>query len=124
MPKVDIINLILYHTGKADAPETLNGVTPAHAAECVRRACEEQGASFKEWSDGIIRHCVIPPEHPYRKLLKKRKVPQGDPLWVLGAIAYGTHSPWIVFRKIEWDGGKVELPDTLERKWIVKHGTL
>lgn len=124
MPKVDILNLILYHTGKANAPETLNGVTPAHAAARVRRACGNQGASFKEWSDGIISHCVIPPGHPYRKLLKKRKVPQGDSLRVLGAIAYGTHSPWIVFRKIVWDDGKVALPDTLERKWIVKHGKL
>lgn len=124
MPKVDVLNLIQYHTGKANAPETLNGVAPLHAAERIRASCKDQGADFKEWTSGILQHCMIPPDHPYGTLLKKRKVPAGDPLWLLGAIAYGTQSPWIVFRKIVWDDGKMELPDDLERKWLMKHGTL
>lgn len=124
MPKVDIVNLIAYHARKADAPETLHGVSPTQAAEKVRASCADQAKDFKEWSGGILRNCIIPPEHPYRALLKKRKVSESDPLWVLGAIAYGTQSPWIAIRRIVWDDGTMELPDDLERKWILKQGTL
>lgn len=124
MPKVDILNLIPYHAGKAKAPEPLNGMTPKQAADKVRESCADPGKDFKEWSKGILDHCIIPPDHPYRALLTKKKVQGDDPLWVLGAIAYGTQSPWIGFRRIEWDDGKVELPDDLERIWIVKQGTL
>lgn len=122
MPKIDIVNLIPYHSGKA--PETLSAVTPQRAAERIRAACADQGADFAEWCRGILEHCIIPSEHPYRTALKKRKVPDDDPLWVLGAIAYGTQSPWIGFRRIAWDDGTMELPDELERKWIAKQGAL
>jgi hypothetical protein len=43
---------------------------------------------------------------------------------VLGAIAYGTQSPWIAFRRIVWEDGKFAVPDELEREWILKQGTL
>lgn len=124
MPKLDIVNLIAYHAGKAEAPETLHGVSPMQAAERVRASCSEQAKDFKEWSGGILGNCIIPPEHPYRAMLKKHKVSESDPLWVLGAIAYGTQSPWIAIRRIVWEDGTTELPDDLERKWILKQGTL
>lgn len=124
MPKVDVVNLISYHARKADAPETLNSVSPKAAAERIRESCAEKAGSFDEWCLGILQHCLIPPEHPYRALLKKRKVPEKDALWVLGAIAYGTQSPWIGFRRIVWDDNSVELPDALERKWLMAQGNL
>jgi hypothetical protein len=124
MPKVDIANLIPYISGKADAPEVLNGVTPKHAVDHIRASCTDQGNDYPHWSAGILQHCIMPADHPYRALLKKREVPAGDPLWILGAIAYGTQSSWISFRRIQWEDGKVDLPDEHERNWIVKHGAL
>lgn len=124
MPKVDIVNMIPYHSRKAAEPDALNGLTPRKAAERVRESCGDKAADFDAWARGILEHCFVPAEHPYRVLLSKRKVPQDDPLWVLGAIAYGTQSPWIAFRRIVWDDGKADTPDDLERDWIQKQGTL
>lgn len=124
MPKVDIVNLIPFHTGRAKEPETLNGVSPKTAAERIRSSCAERAADFDAWCKGILTNCLIPPDHPYRAMLKKHKAPETDPLWVLGAIAYGTQSPWIGFRRIAWDDKTVELPDELERQWITKQGAI
>lgn len=124
MPKIDIVNLIPYHARTAKEPEALTGLTPRKAAERVRESCSEKGSDFRAWSRGILEHCIIPPKHPYRVLLTKRKVANDDPLWVLGAIAYGTQSPWIAFRRIVWEDGKFAVPDELEREWILKQGTL
>lgn len=122
MLKVDIANLIPYISGKADAPEVLNGVTPKHAVDRIRASCTDHGDDLPKWSAGILQHCIIPADHPYRALLKKRKVPPGDPLWILGAIAYGTQSSWISFRRIQWEDGGLDCPDELERKWLVGQG--
>lgn len=123
MPRVDVVNLIPYHAGKAQGPEALKGLSPRAAAERVRESCTEKGASYSDWAGGILQHCLIPADHPYRLLMAKRRIKGSDPLYVLGAIAYGTQSPWIVFGRIEWDDGKVDLPDELEREWL-KRGTL
>ncbi len=123
MPKIDIVNLISYHARKAGEPQTLAELSPRTAAERIRDSCREKSASYAQWARGILQHCLIPNGHPYRRLMSKRNIAKGDPLWVLGAIAYGTQSPWIAFRRIEWDDGKTDLPDELEREWL-KRGTL
>jgi hypothetical protein len=123
MPKVDIVNLIRVFARKASDIETLNGVSAQAAAEKVRASCAEQGENFEGWSTGIVEHCVIPPDHPFRALLLKRKVPLNDPLWTLGAITYGTGNPWIVFRRIRWADGQEDFPDQMEKDWTAKQSS-
>ncbi|MDD5655666.1 MAG: hypothetical protein PHF00_00230 [Elusimicrobia bacterium] len=120
MPKVDIVNLIKVFAGKASDVETLDGVSARVAAERVRASCADQDESFEKWSAGIVAHCVIPPDHPFRALLLKRKVPTDAPLRTLGAIAYGTAKPWIVFRRISWEDGRNDFPEQMEKDWNAK----
>ena len=122
MSKVDIVNLVKVFADHADGIEIMNGVLPRTAAERVRAATEKKEDSFEKWSGGIVEHCVIPPDHPYRALLLKKKIREDDALWTLGAIAYGTAKPWIVIKRIRWDDGREDLPDQLEKDWTAKQG--
>lgn len=122
MPKVDILNFVPYLSGSGDVPVPINALSPRIAVERVRSSCAEKGESLAAWSDAIVKNCIIPPDHPLRALLNSRKIAEGDPLWTLGAIAYGTKSPWVVIRRIEWDDGSVDLPDQMEREWTILGG--
>lgn len=120
MPRLDILNFINFFNKESAAPEPLNGLTAEQAAKKVRNSCKEKALNFEDWSRGILENCAIPGDHPYRTLLVKRHIPEGDPLWALGAIAYGTESPWIILRRICWDDGTEDYPEQMDRDWMLK----
>jgi len=88
------------------------------AAKKVRESCVEKAGDFETWARLIRSHCIIPPEHPFRRVLKEHGVSAEDHLWTLGAIAFGTEKPWIVIREIEWGKGEVSRPEEEERAWL------
>jgi hypothetical protein len=88
------------------------------AARKVRDSCVGKARDFEEWARLIRANCVIPPDHPFRTVLKKRRVSADDHLWTLGAIAFGTENPWIEMREIDWGRGEVSRPEEDEKAWL------
>lgn len=123
MPKIDLFNFVPYLAGSREIPEPMEQLSPRVALERVRASCSEKGDSLEAWSKTLVENCVIPSEHPFRALMNAHMVPAEDPLWTLGAIAYGTESHWVVIRRIVWDDGTSDSPDELERAWTIKGGS-
>lgn len=117
MLKVDLYNFIPVLTGKNPGPEAITGRSPEDAVKAVRRSCSNKERNCAEWSRLIKEHCRIPSDHPFVRLLKDRGIASDDPLWTLGAIAFGTETSWIVFNAIHWPDGKRDFPERLDLKW-------
>ena len=117
MFKVDLYNFIPFLTGKKLGPEAITGRNPEDAAKAIRQSCSNKESNYDEWSKLIKEHCRIPSDHPFVKLLEKHQIPSNDPLWTLGAIAFGTETSWIVFNAIHWPDGKKDCPERLDIKW-------
>jgi len=119
MIKVSIINFIPYMKERNRRFQTITNKTPAEAVNTIRNACNDKGKDVAEWTQEIKAHCIIPSSHPFRHLLESKGIPHDNPLWVLGAIAYGTETEWIVIESIKWADNTVSYPEKDHKKYVL-----
>jgi hypothetical protein len=117
MLNVDLYNFIPFLTGKKPAPEPIMGRNPEDSLEIIRQSCSNKESSCPKWSRLIREHCLMPSDHPFVRLLQSRQIPSDNPLWTLGAIAFGTETPWIVFNAIHWPDGTKDYPERFDVQW-------
>ncbi len=97
---------------------TLERVTPDRACRWIRESFAEKGSDYDAWTQLIRSHARISPVHPFRELLVRKGVLENDPLWTLGALAFGSSNPWIVIIEIQWADGERSRPEEMERRWL------
>ncbi|MEK7765288.1 MAG: hypothetical protein AAB368_03525 [bacterium] len=117
MKRIVIDNYIRVWSKRAGV-QVISEATSEGAAKKVRESCAEKAKDLETWARLIRANCVVPPDHPFRQLLKSRGVAADDHLWTLGAIAFGTENPWIAIREIEWGKGEVTKPEEEEKAWL------
>jgi len=104
--------------GKGTASRAIEADNAETVLKKVRESCAEKGTDLETWARLIRANCIIPPDHPFRDLLRRHGVPAEDHLWTLGAIAFGTETPWIAIREISWRKGDVSRPEEEEKAWL------
>lgn len=118
MRRIVVDNYIRIWSKHAGSVEVITERTSEAAARKVRDSCENGSDDFEKWARLIRANCVIPPEHPFRSMLRRHGIPASDHLWTLGAIAFGTENPWIAIREIDWGKGEVAQPEEDEKTWL------
>ena len=115
---VTVANLMRVFQGLPEGIAIIEGASSEEACRRVRETFMQKAPDLEDWSRQIRDHCRIPPEHPFRELLKKRGVKESDHLWTLGALAFGTQNPWIVLQEIRWDDNTRSYPEADEQRWL------
>lgn len=110
-----VYNLIPFFLGKGKNIVRLTG-DPETVAKKIRGSCALKAADYQTWAMQIEQHCPIPLSHPYRALIKD--LPEGHPLRVLGAWAYGAGNSWITIEEIRWADGRAVKPQNGHRDWL------
>ena len=120
MIKIKVFNFIPYIVNNKKEIQQIENKTLSEVLKIVRDSCSNKGKSIEEWSKSIVTHCIIPKSHPFLKMLKSKNIPLNNPLRVLGAIAYGTETPWIVIESIKWENGTVSSPEQENKYFYLK----
>lgn len=120
MKRIVIDNYIRVWGDRPGEVQVISEATSEVAARKVRESCAEKASDLETWARLIRAHCIIPPEHPFRAVLRRHGVPAEDHLWTLGAIAFGTENPWITIREIDWGKGETTMPEEDEKAWLAR----
>lgn len=120
MIKMKVLNFIPYIVNKKKNIQQIKNRPISEILKIVRDSCSNKGNNIEEWSKSIVTNCIIPKSHPFLEILGSKNIPLNHPLRVLGAIAYGTETSWIVIENIKWEDGTISYPEQENKFFYLK----